>query len=84
MSSNTIQVTIDFSGGAEFLVKAKTQKVNIPAGYLKWRKIQLSNILFVDSTLRDVLKFVRDNLVTDVHRIDMLLNYDSSEVAHGK
>ncbi|KAF1762195.1 hypothetical protein GCK72_010457 [Caenorhabditis remanei] len=65
--SSTIPVTIDFSGGAEFLVKAKVQKVQIPE----------------ESTLRDVLKFVRDNLVTDVHRINMLLNDDASEVAHG-
>ncbi|PIC42560.1 hypothetical protein B9Z55_009597 [Caenorhabditis nigoni] len=65
--ASTIPVTIDFSGGAEFLVKAKVQKVQIPE----------------DSTLRDVLKFVRDNLVTDVHRMNMLLNEDASEVAHG-
>ncbi|CAI5444347.1 unnamed protein product [Caenorhabditis angaria] len=62
-----IPVTIDFSGGSEFLVKSKEQKVKIPA----------------ESTLLQVLKFVKDNLVVDFDRINMLFNDDVTEVAHG-
>ncbi|CAB3401316.1 unnamed protein product [Caenorhabditis bovis] len=64
---STIPVTIDFSGGSEFLVKSKEAKADFPKG----------------STLRDVMKYVETKLVTDTDRINMLFKPNGTEVAHG-